>query len=91
MITPGAAVQGDIAHIRVLAAPPGIAVTCSGGTTYVLSAGGPGATCQAKTDSDGAVEWARCADGAGNVAAARCEGGAGACAETAGTGRCRPE
>ncbi|MBX6323158.1 MAG: hypothetical protein IRY94_15130 [Rhodospirillaceae bacterium] len=92
VITPGAAVQADIDHIRVLAAPPGIAVTC-GGATYVLSTGSTGATCRAKTDSAGAVEWARCADDAGNVAAARCGGdsGPGACEETAGAGLCRAE
>jgi hypothetical protein len=92
IITPGTAVEGNIAHIRTIRSPAGLAIDCPGGTAYTLSTGTRQGTCSAKTDDAGAVMSARCQDG-GNVAAVSCSesDGKGACGETAGTGSCTPQ
>jgi hypothetical protein len=91
IITPGAAVEGNIAHIRTIKAPAGLEVDCAGGTTYAISTGTRGGTCSLQTDDFGAVTSARCEDEAGNSAAMSCsdDAGKGACGDATGSGSCR--
>jgi hypothetical protein len=93
IITPGASVEGNIAHIRTIKEPAGLEVDCPGGATYAVSTGTRHGTCNIKTDDAGAVESAHCDDDSGNRAAMSCgaDGGKGACGEAAGTGSCQPK